>query len=55
MPEVVAAFFWCEEVKDFAAELPEALGRSPGSVAEQFLQFGEGELDGVKVGEYGGR
>ncbi len=55
VPEAVAAFSWSEEVKHFAAELPEAFSRSPGSVTDQFLQSGERQLDrGVQRGARSG-
>jgi hypothetical protein len=48
--EVVAAFLVCELVKDSAAEIPECVDGSLGSITEQLLKFREGQFDGIQVG-----
>ena len=53
MPDIVSAFILGEEVEDLAAELPEGLVGSSGSVAEEFFELAEGHFDGVEVGRVG--
>jgi len=53
MPDIVSALVFGEHVQDLSAELPEGVGGSSGSVAEELLELAEGEFDGVKIGRVG--
>ena len=49
MPEVVRAFFGCEEVADIAQGLEELVEGSCADAAQELLEFGECHLDWVQV------
>ena len=50
MLEVVSAFVFGELVEDATAQLPELVDRPGRAIAEEFLEFGEGEFDRVQIG-----
>lgn len=53
MLEVVSAFVFGELVEDATAEIPELIDSSFSSIAEEFLELGEGEFDGVQIRRVG--
>jgi hypothetical protein len=48
--EVVSALGFRELIEEAAAQVPQLVGRSVGAVAEEFLELGEGQLDGIQIG-----
>jgi len=53
--EVISALGFGELVEDATAEFPELIDGSFRSIAEELLEFGGSQLDGIQIGREGGK
>ena len=53
MSEVIGAFVWCEGTEDLGDCVPECVPGSRCGLAQQRLELGESQLDGIEIGRIG--